>query len=855
MNFRQPVEISSRPLFWTPRLLPIVVSLICASWIFTLPAYTTLELPWIPHLMCISAFFLLLLRVLNRNREPLTEKLILSRLGIVLAVVSCVLILWVIPLPYSVGTIPLGLGWIFLPYLRRHLFIGHIAASLVQTGFLLLFCSATLPFVFAWTARTHELTGIGVIFTFISRWLLCLFGLLVEQINSSLFLFTYEEPHLQTMITEKFIPLPFVLFFLLWVGVILVKSKFRRIENLTFFIIAFFGYLIFRFTILLLILAERLDPSYFWDPWAITLSMIPLVLIIKEPKDSRVSPSPPSAARLKKRPKFRSFLLGFLLGLSGIVAFAYRDPGQPKSGRLLINEYGSNWEWTTEPMDTVTFNERTTYNYYCFSEFLKHYYDVKVNFDSLTPEVLNSTDVLILKIPTQPYLPEEIEAIVEFVRRGGGVWVIGDHTNVFGSSSYFNPLLEKFHCHLNFDSVNDLKTGKLSLFTPPPIFAHPTVLNLPPYLFATSCSIVAPWNTESAIIGCGLRSDHLDYSQDNFFPDRSRKHLNPRFGLFLQQAGIHCGKGRLLIYTDSTTFSNFFVFLRGKPELILGSVEWLNRTDHYQRIKSWTLFLGIGLLLLCLLLNMWNGAFLTGLLLSIALSSAFVERNTRAHYPPPNPRRSVPWIHFEREHSQYFLPTLRLAENQDNSYLTFYVWTQRLGAMPKETTDLEEALKSTDPIIFIDPKIPFTNEERGAIKEFLLRGGMILLLDSADNNFSSAADILNEYGLTTRRVQLPEQATRTLTFSGRSFPLTIGGKFLALHGGEPFLRSDQGEVIGSSVRIGEGRLWTLSCGHLFRNQCMGHTTVIPDEGMRGLYRLEFGLIGELFGQFPDQPLK
>jgi len=124
-----------------------------------------------------------------------------------------------------------------------------------------------------------------------------------------------------------------------------------------------------------------------------------------------------------------------------VIGLTFRDPGRIKTGRLLINEHGSDWEWTTEPMNTEVYNERTTYNYYCMAEFLKYYYDVGVNFEPLSPDVLKDVDVLILKVPTQPYQAAEIDAVANFVEQGGGLWVIGDHTNVFGSSSFLNPLL------------------------------------------------------------------------------------------------------------------------------------------------------------------------------------------------------------------------------------------------------------------------------------------------------------------------------------------------------------------------------------------------------------------------------
>jgi len=543
---------------------------------------------------------------------------------------------------------------------------------------------------------------------------------------------------------------------------------------------------------------------------------------------------------------FLPVALGFLFGACALAFFTFRDPGTPKSGRLMINEHGSDWEWTTEPLDTSAYSEKTTYNYYCLAEYLKYYYDLKINTEPLTPQALRDIDVLILKIPTQPYAPTEIDAIVNYVRQGGGLWVIGDHTNVFGSSSFYNPLLRRFGYSLNFCSTHDLKSGNLSLFDKPPRFAHPSVINLPSYLFATSCSMNAPWNAESAILGYGLRADHLDYSQKNFFADRSRKGFDMQFGLLLQQAAGKFGKGRLLIYTDSTTFSNFFIFVKGKPELVLGSLDWLNRNSRLAWLN--TVFLLIALLALAALVyfRLWNGAVFAGILLGAVLAGWITDALARSAYSLPQPRRPIPFINFEREHSDYFLPTLRLVLDSDKrDHLTFYVWTQRIGAVPREVGDFDQAVSGGDPLVMIDPSTPLEAVESAKLRAFLDRGGRMLLMSSADNGTEAPARILSDLGVKLQILSAPSDTLHTLTLQGRFFPLAINKKFAGLSGGEVFLKSDQGDAIGVVKSVGRGRVYALSCGHLFRNSMMGQTAVEPDEGLKALYRIEFDLIQKL----------
>lgn len=841
-----------RSFLWNVRLLPISIALIAVSWIFLLHIYLPPESTWVPWALISLAFILLVFRVMVGNKEPWTERLSLPRWVGVLGILSCITVFIIFPYPYTIGVMPLGIGWIVMVFTRRHSLGRFIATALVQIGLLLMISAACLPFLFAWAARIHELAGLAYFLTPLSTWILELLGQSTNQISADLHLRTFEDLFQQTITSEKLLPVPLLLFTLIWTIFIILRNERKRIEKVMYFWIGATAYSVIRIIILLLIMVQRVSPTYFWEPTAMVLSVVPLALFLREPKEISATKRPRALIKGAKLPEKSSLILGGILGVAAVIALTFKDPGQSNVGRILINEHGSDWEWTTEPLDTVQYNEKTTYNYYCMAEFLKYYYQVETNIEPLTPERLQDVDVLILKTPTQAYEESEIESIVQFVRRGGGLWIIGDHTNVFGSSSFSNPLLRHFGFRLNYDSTHDLRTGKLSLYRKPPMFAHPSIQNLPPYLFATSCSIMAPWSAENTIIGNGLRADYLDYSQKNFFPDRTRKQFNHGFGLFMQQATAYHGKGRVLIYTDSTTFSNFFIFIKGKPELVLGSVDWLNRSNHLLWVKTVLTILTIMAAIFLIVLNAWNSATLCGILIGVSLGGWLIESQTQAAYPLPEPHQSVPWVNFDREYSDYFLPTLRLSEDNDKSFLTFFVWTQRVGAIPKEVYNFREAVNGRDPLVMIDPVIPLSEEESGALQRYLLRGGRLLLLNSADNVSTAPMKLLDNYGVNFFIKNIEPESIQSLTLAGRFFPLIVDGKFAIVEGGEPFLRSDQGEVIGTSVPVGEGKIWVLSCGHLFRNSGMGQTSVVPDEGLKALYRIEFNLINDLIYQPPEE---
>ena len=159
-----------------------------------------------------------------------------------------------------------------------------------------------------------------------------------------------------------------------------------------------------------------------------------------------------------------------------------------------------------------------------------------------------------------------------WVGAGGGLFLIGDHTNVFGTSSYLNPLARRFGLRFRYDSTYDLPTLRVTLYERPELLAHPAVLEMPPFLFATSCTLEAPLLAGNVMVGYGLRALPVDYSKRVFFPDKEKEQDYP-FGLFLQSASVRHGRGRVVAFTDSTVFSNFTMFLGGKPEYLSGGDE------------------------------------------------------------------------------------------------------------------------------------------------------------------------------------------------------------------------------------------------------------------------------------------
>ncbi|HWO57401.1 MAG TPA: DUF4350 domain-containing protein [bacterium] len=520
----------------------------------------------------------------------------------------------------------------------------------------------------------------------------------------------------------------------------------------------------------------------------------------------------------------------------------YHPAGVQKQGRMLIDEYHSDWEWTEMPFDTVWYGQQSTYNFYCLAEFWNQHYHVRRHFDSLTAAVLDSVDILVLKVPTQPYSPGEIAAIEEWVADGGGLFLIGEHTNVFGYATFLNPVATRFGQRFISDIIYELKTGDLNVHERQGILPHPVAQNMPTFLFGGPCTMYGDLSARSIMTTIGVKTLPADYTQRNFFPERAQS-TGYRFGVFFNALQTRFGKGRIVSFTDSTLWSNFFVFIPGKPELALGLAEYCNRYDPfpYWRILTFLLasvcLIGGAVAAHSLRLEGWLWYAAVGCLV-FAGSARWIERANRASYPLPEPHTPFAQLNFESEHSKFFVPELRLAREADKDFSTFFLWTQRVGVVPRKWPTFEESFSKPGGQIIIDPQGTFETAELEMARRFVEGGGTLYVLDDPTNaTHSSANQLLAGFGLSLDlRAQAPPAG---MTDYLQQVLWTAGGRVV---GGEPILAGPDGSAICARVKVGEGQVIAFANSHVFERKTMGYTAMIPNPTQNTISQWEYRLM-------------
>lgn len=591
----------------------------------------------------------------------------------------------------------------------------------------------------------------------------------------------------------------------------------------------------------------------FWLPSVTALSFLPLIpflarlLPLGSPREAGGGGPARSAAG--------AIACAALAACAAVFALHFHDPGTRKGGRVLIDASRSRWERIDRPYDTDWYGTESGYNYWCAARYLDRFFPVDVHREGpLTAERLSGCDVLLLKTPTAPYAPEEVDAIARFVEAGGGLFLIGEHTNVFGSSVFLNPVLRRFGMALRSDCVFDIERRWEECVFPPSLGRHPAILDVPHFLFAVSCSIQADGASVRPVLRPGgLWTLPIHYPAENFYPpvvDRA----DARWGAFDQMAAVERGAGRVAAFGDSTVFSNFSAFQPGKPELLLGTVEWLNRRNRWAWLNgaAWILcaaLAGAGLLLG----RPWPCA---SALLAAAgagwAALALLSASTRAAYPAPAPRTEPVRIAFDLEHGACELPLFGFIQDHARSYEVFFQWVQRLGYFPRADLSLEAALSGSRAVVVANPRKDLSPAEEIALRGYVERGGALLVLSSADPETAAAADrLVRPFGLSFLPGPL---AGALLAEPSSGAPLCPASGACVVAGGEPLLGTDAGETVAAFARAGKGIVVAAGLGEIFTDPRMGGShRAIPDRPLRALYEVEFSLLrGMVEGDLPGR---
>ncbi len=520
----------------------------------------------------------------------------------------------------------------------------------------------------------------------------------------------------------------------------------------------------------------------------------------------------------------------------------------PKAGRIAIDERHSRWESSDLPLGRAYYGQESGYNFRGLADWLESRFgQIRRIYDPLTEDVLGQVDVLIIKTPTEHYTTDELATLDAFVQRGGGLVLIGDHTNVYGTSEVLNSIAHRYGVDFQYDCCFDHRNRfEYCYWTEPQVRGHPVVRGVESLLFEVGCTLdLNSLRARPLIVGRALKSQEIDYNVENFYPS-PRDSSDQACGQFALVVACVRGTGRVVMIADSTLFSTFSVFMPGRRELVEGAVEYVNHRDVGEGVRSplyrlsWVITLLLGLLVRRrgLVTLVAVGAMAWG------ASQASCAAADRWLYPGPDqpPHEQVARnVTFVWEDGWVDWGAHGFRTDFQRAYALFFQFVVRSGGFPRLLRDRQAALDSGGPVLWFNPGpvAPIVAEQTA---DFVRGGGTLFLLESAPN--AAVTAIAREAGI---EISADRKRTGPLDSVYGVVPIPAGtAGFRSVTGGEPIL---VGEGDGSPVRVltrhvvGDGQLVLVTCGELFADANYGgRYGVLPEPGLRRLYEVQFAML-------------
>lgn len=601
--------------------------------------------------------------------------------------------------------------------------------------------------------------------------------------------------------------------------------------------------------------------NHFFSPWVHLGLLGGLAVLawrfVRLPAAPEPAPAPvadaDSAAPVAAGRGYRPFLAGAGLVLLGTAMAAlglfWEPPGLPNGGRVTIVErHATGYAPSDGHYDQATYGEAGSYNYALMYAYCGQYFEMSriLEDQPIDDDALAHCDVLIIRTPSVRYTSDEVGAVVRFVERGGGVLMIGDHTNLDRSSTHLNDIAR----HFGFTYRHDLLFGMTSAYDDryvAPVVPHPMLRQVPVLDFVVSCSIDPGTSSgEAAIRGTGVWSLPPDYNIANYFP-RPYHQPEMRAGAFVQLWAAYWRLGRVAAFTDSTCFVNFCFFQPGKSELLLGMLNWLNHRSLPGDPRNLLLILCVivvsfGLFLARGRSDGWLvllSAALCGFALAGAAAAAMPRGFTLA---PPERKRPLPQVTIDRTLSEVELSNSSVAPPGYMGYSLLEQWIPRLGCytVRRQWPDLFDG----QTLVIINPTRPVSDEYRQRLVQYVEGGGRVLLLDWAGNTRSTANSLLHAFNMSMDH----ERAWKGhLTSPTDTTPVAALEQACQISGGQPLARVSGKPVVVARARQGKGSLLAVGFAGLFNDQNMGQDWANdPDAATLQRYRVLFALLEETF---------
>jgi len=358
----------------------------------------------------------------------------------------------------------------------------------------------------------------------------------------------------------------------------------------------------------------------------------------------------------------------------------------------------------------------------------------------LSEKDLQDADALVLLFPDEPWAEGQLERIWDFVRRGGSLLVMGEHTTRDeNGSNRFNEVLEPTSIRVEFDSGTFTVGGWLQSYE---AIAHPATTGVPDdrnqFGVVIGASLETSPPARPLLVGRWGWSDMGDEGSGRAMMGNGLYDSGEKLGDLVLAAEQPLGKGRVIAFGDTSGLTNGInvsshVFTSRLFGYLAGG-----RANAHPIWRQLLGILGCGLLIGLLARHTGEGRLILvtlclagSLAVCTSISRSAGEILPDGVYKLPNNLAYIDTSHLEANSGESWRPDgiggfiLTLMRN---GYLTL--------SLPELTA---ERLVRSNLLVSVAPSRSFSETEQAAIREFVLNGGTFILMAGLDEAGSSSS--------------------------------------------------------------------------------------------------------------------
>lgn len=431
------------------------------------------------------------------------------------------------------------------------------------------------------------------------------------------------------------------------------------------------------------------------------------------------------------------------------------------------------------------------------------------------PKELCNEDILVIVSLNEELGLNDLKRIWNFVSKGGALWVIGEHTMVSEGENQSNRLLSKTGIKYRHDSLKfivqgwfySLRSNGLSPFK----HLHCDDQNSMGFLVGASLEVTKPAfpliEGEYAFSDEGAEKAN---SRGGYIGDYSYS-KGERLGNLVLAAGQYCGKGRVLVYGDTTSFFNMMLSRSHKNlRVALTFLSYKNNLAPILCEYFVCLFSFFGFFLCVVQLYKVKLLCLFGLsfFVLIELGSPSLELLRFGVYDNED---VSPFVVVD----QGCLPAMSLNSSNKNGIGGLILNSIRAGKLPLIVDDIIASdLNLASQLYLISPQKELSKKYTNDVIDFLESGGEVFIAAGPSSNFT-LKHLFDKYGLKISPV--PHGRTFDVLVDGEPASFFSAWSIECSESSLVLARGDDGPI-WISRQIGQGVLHLISDPEFFLNK-------------------------------------